>query len=89
MPGARLGPSGNGGYWGPKLERNVERDRETTALLEAAGWTVLRFWSHEDPAECAAIIARQATDVLSRNRRSVLIELDQEDQKLALDAAKV
>lgn len=52
-------PSGNGGYWGPKLEKNAARDRETTSLLRDAGWTVLRFWSHEDPAACAAVVARR------------------------------
>ncbi len=35
-------------YWGPKIARNQERDAEHTALLEAAGWTVLRFWEHDD-----------------------------------------
>ncbi len=31
-------------YWIPKIERNMERDKEVTARLEADGWTVLRFW---------------------------------------------
>lgn len=25
-------------------------------LLESAGWTVLRFWEHEDPEESAAAV---------------------------------
>ncbi|WP_219717591.1 very short patch repair endonuclease [Zhihengliuella halotolerans] len=29
---------------------------KTTALLEAAGWSVLRFWEHEDPDDVAARI---------------------------------
>lgn len=40
-------PKVNVGYWGPKLRRNVQRDRETDAQLTAAGWTVLRAWEHE------------------------------------------
>lgn len=40
-------------YWQPKLARNVERDRETTAMLEAEGWQVLRIWEHVDPGEAA------------------------------------
>lgn len=40
-------PTRNSDYWNPKLSRNASRDRETTALLEAAGWCVLRFWEHE------------------------------------------
>ena len=49
-------PKANADYWLPKLERNRERDAETTSTLEAAGWTVLRFWEHEDAAAVAATI---------------------------------
>jgi DNA mismatch endonuclease (patch repair protein) len=34
-------PQTNSDYWGPKLERNVERDRQTDALLTNAGWLSL------------------------------------------------
>ena len=47
----------NAGYWGPKIARNRERDLEHTALLESAGWRVLRFWEHEQPAAIAATVA--------------------------------
>lgn len=43
-------PISNEGYWRPKLERNVARDREVTSGLERAGWTVIRIWEHEDVA---------------------------------------
>ncbi len=46
-------PKTNAGYWGPKLERNTVRDRETDASLLDAGWLVLRFWEHE-PATAVA-----------------------------------
>ena len=46
-------PSRNRAYWGPKLARNVERDRKVDAALDAAGWRVLRAWEHEDPDEVA------------------------------------
>lgn len=49
-------PKRNADYWLPKLERNVERDRETDAILQAAGWRVLRHWEHEDPAAVASAI---------------------------------
>lgn len=49
-------PKRNAAYWGPKLKRNVERDRETDASLAAAGWTVLRFWEHEPADEVARAI---------------------------------
>ncbi len=31
-------------YWGPKLERNQERDRANREALEALGWSVLEVW---------------------------------------------
>lgn len=34
-------------YWLKKISRNMERDKEVNAHLEAAGWTVIRFWSEE------------------------------------------
>jgi len=34
-------------YWLPKLERNVARDHETKAALEALGWRVLVIWECE------------------------------------------
>ncbi len=47
----------NAAYWSAKLQRNVARDADTTAQLEAAGWTVLRFWEHENPTEVASEVA--------------------------------
>ena len=34
-------------YWIPKIERNMQRDLEVTAALEASGWKVLRFWEFQ------------------------------------------
>ena len=34
----------NRDYWVPKIERNMERDREVTETLQNEGWLVLRFW---------------------------------------------
>ncbi|WP_336644848.1 very short patch repair endonuclease [Microbacterium sp. USHLN186] len=48
-------PKANSHYWGPKLARNVERDRDTDRALADLGWRVLRFWEHED---VDAIVAR-------------------------------
>jgi DNA mismatch endonuclease (patch repair protein) len=47
----------NASYWSEKLARNVARDADTTSQLQDAGWTVLRFWEHEDPDAVAAIVA--------------------------------
>ena len=34
-------------FWIPKIERNMERDREVNEYLENDGWLVLRFWGKE------------------------------------------
>jgi DNA mismatch endonuclease (patch repair protein) len=34
-------------YWGPKIARNIERDKETNKDLRKRGWKVLRFWEHQ------------------------------------------
>lgn len=34
-------------YWIPKIERNIQRDREVTEELRKSGWTVLRFWGRD------------------------------------------
>jgi DNA mismatch endonuclease, patch repair protein len=41
-------PVANREYWEPKIARNIQRDKETIARLERAGWKVLRVWEHED-----------------------------------------
>jgi DNA mismatch endonuclease, patch repair protein len=46
-------PNANSAYWGPKLDRNVARDRDTDTRLSALGWHVIRAWEHEDPVEIA------------------------------------
>ncbi|MEJ2888860.1 very short patch repair endonuclease [Actinomycetospora aeridis] len=42
-------PRANREWWVHKLDVNRARDRETDTHLESLGWTVLRFWEHEDP----------------------------------------
>ena len=37
----------NAAFWLPKIERNMQRDREVNAALEGMGWRVLRVWEHE------------------------------------------
>ena len=49
-------PGTNVDYWQPKIERNVQRDAETSLALAEAGWTVLRFWEHQAPDEVAASV---------------------------------
>jgi DNA mismatch endonuclease, patch repair protein len=39
-------PKSNEGYWGPKLKRNMKRDRSNSRTLRQKGWRVLRVWEH-------------------------------------------
>jgi DNA mismatch endonuclease (patch repair protein) len=40
-------PSTRQDFWIPKLERNVERDRQTGSQLRRTGWRVLTVWECE------------------------------------------
>lgn len=40
-------PKTNQGFWIPKIERNMQRDREVNEQLELLGYTVMRFWEHD------------------------------------------
>lgn len=55
-------PKANAGHWGPKLARNVERDRQTDQELAKLGWRILRFWEHED---ADVIVARIEAELRS------------------------
>lgn len=57
-PEHQVVPRSNPDYWIPKLRRNVERDREVDVALEEDGWTVLRFWEHQDSAQAAVAVVR-------------------------------
>ncbi|MFJ9313447.1 very short patch repair endonuclease [Pimelobacter simplex] len=46
----------NADYWGPKIQRNRDRDADTNRRLEEAGWTVARFWEHEVPIVVAETV---------------------------------
>lgn len=49
-------------FWIPKIERNIQRDKEVTDYLQANGWIVLRFWGNDikkDTSKCADVIERE------------------------------
>lgn len=54
-------PRANAEWWRSKLDRNVARDKETTAHLRARGWSVMRFWEHEPPEDVARRIAAEVS----------------------------
>ncbi len=55
-------PKSNTLWWSEKLAANRDRDRNTDERLARGGWTVIRVWEHEDPAEAVDRI-RRATGV--------------------------
>ena len=68
-------------YWIPKIERNMQRDKEVTAQLQAMGWTVLRFWEwqikkHLD--ECVNTIMESVES--SRSKEGVSDSSQDEEQ---------
>ena len=70
-PVHRTWPKQNDEYWRTKIERNVERDKDTDWRLLQAGWHVLRFWAHEDPMTAATQIA--ATVKRRRHRHAGIV----------------
>lgn len=46
-------PKANADWWRAKIEKNIERDRDTDRVLEEAGWRVIRVWEHEDSTVAA------------------------------------
>ena len=51
-------PRANADWWRTKLERNVERDRDTERRLQDAGWKVVVMWEHDDPSATADQVGR-------------------------------
>ncbi len=40
-------PKTNTAFWLPKIERNMQRDKQVNEQLSEMGYTVMRFWEHE------------------------------------------
>jgi DNA mismatch endonuclease (patch repair protein) len=54
----------NQGYWIPKIERNMQRDKEVTEYLINAGWVVIRIWEHEVKEDLHSCINKIAAAIL-------------------------
>lgn len=50
-------------FWIPKIERNMERDREVTEQLTAAGYKVLRFWGKRIEKDLDGVINEIAWEI--------------------------
>lgn len=59
-------------FWRTKIAGNLARDAETDQRLRDAGWIVLRFWEHEDPAGVVTAIEGELEALLGpeHTRRS-------------------
>lgn len=54
-------------FWIPKIERNIERDKETNSTLETLGYKIFRFWSHQVEKETQECV-RYITDYIELNK---------------------
>jgi DNA mismatch endonuclease, patch repair protein len=59
-------PRSNTDYWGPKLARNVSRDRAVDEALKSHGWEVLRAWEHEAAPAIASRVKQAYERALAR-----------------------
>lgn len=63
-------PGDNATYWGPKLARNKQRDRDATRRLRQSGIAAVRVWEHDlkgDGAAARRRLRRAATMLLSKS----------------------
>lgn len=58
----------NANFWEAKIARNRARDADTSRQLADAGWTVIRVWEHDDPADAAIRVARLVRQALAMTR---------------------
>lgn len=79
-------PKSNPDYWVPKLERNIQRDREVDDAFTAANWLVVRVWEHEDAEVAAASIEGVVRDQSSR--ADLLLESVRQTQKSLAEVAR-
>ena len=49
-------PAANADWWATKINKNRDRDVNTTAHLTDLGWTVVRVWEHETAQAAASRI---------------------------------
>ena len=59
-------PSSNQEYWEPKILRNVERDKQNTALLKESGWNIIVVWE----CELKKMIREQTLEKLAEQIRN-------------------
>ena len=58
----------NRAFWIPKIERNMQRDREVNAELKSMGFEVFRFWEREVKKELGACV-KKVLDMVEHRKR--------------------
>lgn len=53
-------------FWIPKIEHNMERDKEVTTHLEAEGYIVLRYWGKRIINELDVVVSEIERAILAR-----------------------
>lgn len=61
--GARQ-PKANADYWKAKIGRNVTRDADSAAALQASGWQVLTVWECETKASVHVALEERLREYL-------------------------
>ena len=55
----------------PKIERNMARDEEINATLEAEGWTVIRFWKRQIRKELDKCVDEVMKIIIIKNNKLI------------------
>lgn len=61
-------PADNADYWIKKRERNIQHDKEITALFEQRGWTVIRIWECELKKKNRSLLDQKLSSVLGGSK---------------------
>ena len=74
-------PKMNSAFWAEKIARNRARDEDTTERLEAMGWTVLRFWEHENPTSCVELVRQTLLRIVRPRGRDIAPGSDEDCER--------
>ena len=55
-------------FWIPKIERNMERDKEVTEHLKAEGYIVLRYWGKQIKKDLDTVVNEIEQAILARRK---------------------
>lgn len=60
----------NRDYWIPKIERNMERDKEVNQKLHDMGWCVLRFWEKHEVMKDLTLCVEKVKEVIRQKNKN-------------------